>query len=269
MLTQRGYENGNAIFGFENQVAMNHSMKAPCPLDDSYTQWVEYDTFVNREHSYPCRCGHGAVAAVKLKFNHSKKLYEWVETGPLLKLPGLIIGESCINRIGDGWVISLRAFGNETSTCWYYTEDPFKISSKPFFVENQDAPRTSFVCADGKLRLFTNDNDANYSRVSRTPLCCWDIELPNFSISKRRIIFDAGQSSLPFHDPMIDMAKLCPHQGNRQLLFYRVIAQRMTVTSSGKKPLTLNEYNAAGIYCSEIIYDEEFPDEWDFAENNK
>jgi len=206
------------------------------------------------------------VAAVRYRFNARSGLYEWVETGGPLSLPERRLSESTMNRVGDDWIIAFRSSYPDSATCWFRTEDPFDGFGEPTIsCPDCMAPRTSFLCADGTLRLFMNDIPAVPIPHERTPLCCWDIRLKDFSASSRRVILDARKQGMPFYNPFIDMAKLCPNQGRRQLLLFRVITRRQTADQDMDHGITEREHAEAGIHYSELIYEEDAAEPWRFA----
>lgn len=264
MLRQRGYENGEAFCALGPDLQMNHSMKAPVATDATCTTWIECDSFI------PYHLGnldHHAIAPVKFAFNFSLGLYEWVSVGPLTEVPGRVIGEASVNLHNGTWVIAARSFeyaGRPPSTCWFKTSDLMAGLGEPTFTNSGAAPRTAFVCGDGVLRLFTNDTQSAGSPTDRSRLCCWDVDPETFELTNKRVILDARQAKLPMEDPFVDMAKLCPAQGNRQLLLFRCIDHSHT----GNKPCQSSQNDAgfalAGIHAAQFTYSEPTPEVWCF-----
>jgi hypothetical protein len=122
----------------------------------------------------------------------------------------------------------------------------------------------AFVCADMSLRLFTNPL-TSVRDGPRNPLCAWEVDPASFELSNPQLILDATAAKLPFFSPLIDMCKLCPNQGRRQLLLFRVITRRQTAHQDLEHPLTPQEHALAGIHHSEIIYGDDVPEPWEFA----
>jgi len=283
MMRQRGFETGEAFCELGPNFTMNHSMKAPCPVDDDFLEWMEMDTFVpyarcenaaRRTAQAPNGVGARShivsggplVAAVRYRFNQQSGLYEWVQTGRPWSLPGRRLSESTANRLGDDWIIAFRSSYPDGATCWFRTDDPLHNIGRPT-ISPPDCmvPRTSFFCADGTLRLFMNDVPPVRAPHERTPLCCWDVSPKDFSVSDRRVILDARKQGMPFYNPFVDMAKLCPHQGRRQLLLFRVITRRQTADQDMDQPITAREHAEAGIHYAELVYREDVPEPWRFA----
>ena len=78
---------------------------------------------------------------------------------------------------------------------------------------------------------------------------------------------DLRAEGLPFNTPFADMSKLCPNQGNRQLLLFRAIDRQHTADlQPGEEPLADDALRPAGIHCAELVYEGETPDPWCFEE---
>lgn len=253
-LRQHGFERGDAFCALGPGLHMNHAMKAPVPVDATCAQWIECDGFVpHREGAVD----HHAIAPVRFDFNPDAGLYEWAATGPMTALPDRRLGETSINRIGTQWIIAARAFeyaDGSTATAWFSTSDPMAGLGSPRYTPAGPFPRTAFVCADGILRLFTNDAALNRSPHERAALCCWDVDPTRFTLSNRRVVFDAHAAGLAFDQPLVDMAKLCPAQGGRQVLLFRVIDRSHTCNPAAGAGRPTVPLARAGIHAAEFTF---------------
>lgn len=252
-LCQRGYEEDNdEICSLQRNLFMNHSMKAPVPLDDNGETWVEYDTF---GHYGNQRTEHGGIAAVQYQFNRRIGLYEWTQTGPLHRLEGRIIGETCLNRVKNDCILSARSFSPDGATCWYRIDDPLKPLDPPALAPNTQTPRTAFACNDGALRLFSNPGSSQDGNVTRSPLACWTVDIDSFTYNDCQTIVDARKAKLPFSIPLLDMCKLCPSPDQRQIVFFRAITRQQTAPHAGGSSVTAAEHQAAGIHYAEFVFE--------------
>jgi hypothetical protein len=246
-LRQKGYDQGNFISSLGESRGMHHGFGDAVP-NESFNEWVEVCQFENR------------MAAVRYAFDSTTGLYEWVETGNAQEVPGRQMAEASLNRINNVWVISIRAYNQEQQTAWHRTSDPFESFGERTDVKSSYAPRISFVCADGVLRLFCNETSP-YGLHARNPLYCFDVDPITFEYSNRRVILDAGKEQLPLRTPFLDHAMIYPHPGGRkQIVSFRAINRTQTVGESN----TPDELERSGIHYSELIYDKEYPNPWEF-----
>lgn len=243
-------------------VFMNHAMVAPIAYNGSADQWVEVDHF-----------NGGQLACVRYAFNPSTDLYEWVQTGPLLQGRHT---EACICRMPNPsnvstsgkdapveYLISARSFTNGGQTAWWRTTNPFAPWPAGHYSDPATwGPRTLFTCADNVIRVFSGSIAESPYGEKRNPLFCWDVNPNDFSLSNRRVIFDFYERGLYIQGddrlkdsqgPMAGFVKLCPHQGNTQLLTHRV-------TKAGGQADSIQGSNADerayfGSYASEFTYD--------------
>jgi len=244
-LRQKGYDQGNYISSLGDCMGMHHGFGDAVP-NDSFTDWVEICQFEKK------------LAAVRYTFDPTTGLYEWVETGHAQEVPGRYLAEASLNRMDNDWVISVRAY-DAPLTSWYRTSDPFESFGERTDVASRYAPRISFVCADGVLRLFCNDT--NPYGDARNPLYCFDVDPITFEYSNRRVVLDA-RTALPFRTPTIDHAMIYPHScGRKQIISFRAI--NLSQTTGGYT--TPDELDKSGIHYSELIYDKEYPNPWGFA----
>jgi hypothetical protein len=271
-IRQKGYESGDAKCEFGADCFMNHSMKAACPTDSLCNEWITLDGFTSFENwrnfresaTWPQAPEQGDVAPVLYRFNPNTRLYEWVRTGPLLS-KGRRFSEASVNRIGKRWVAMIRMFNDpDNGTRWQITEDPMGSWGEPIVRPHCNSPRTAFVCADGVLRMFSNDEPDRKKLISRCPLYCWDVDPDTFEYSNRQMIFDARQHELPFQYPYIDMPKLSTPNGTTQFLLYRTISRGQTSVFSNDS-IGQAQHDAAGIYYSKLHYDRLAVDTFQFA----
>lgn len=266
VLRQRGYDTGDAFCALGPQVQMNHAMKPPVPEDPTCRNWVSIDTFTPYSHRHH---DHGTVAAVRMTFNGHTGLYEWTDVGAPVSLPDRVVGEASVNTLrgaASPYVICLRCFEYErrpSDTCWFRTADLFGDWGKPVFTPASSVPRIAFVCGDGELRMFSN-TPLHDDEHSRAVLAWWTVDTDNFSLRGPRTVVDARRMDWPFDVPMVDMAKLCPPQGRRQVLLFRVIDRSHTApvsTGIGTSPAALA---VAGIHAAELILAKPAPEPWTF-----
>ena len=254
LMRQRGFENRKVPGPIAG--SMNHSMMPPKPADAAYTRWMEIDHFGKR------------LAAVVFEFNRDMGIYEWVETGPLS--PELKGGttEATLVRHGDEWIVCARSNGSgHGKTAWFRLKDPLKEWSAPVLRDEPQSwcPRSIGVCADGVLRIFSNDRDGSPGKEPRNPLYCWDVNPDDFTVSNRRVVFDSRAAGLPLSFPFIDAPKLLPAGVGRQFVGFRVL----TPLKWHKIPnypvvLTPAEFDVLGCYVAELKYDGPIRDEWSF-----
>jgi hypothetical protein len=182
-----------------------------------------------------------------------------VETGKALDIPNRRIAESSLNKINDAWVMCIRAYNQQGQTAWYRTSDPFESLGERTDVASPYSPRIAFVCADGQLRLFCNDDNPYGDR--RNPLYCFDVDPMTFKYTNRQVVCDARKEEVPFRTPFIDHAMVYPHPGGRrQMVVFRAI--NLTQTTGGST--TPDELDKSGIHYSELVYDKEYPNPWKF-----
>ena len=176
-----------------------------------------------------------------------------------------MVGETSISRFNSYWVVAARSFNIEAGTVWYRTDDPFSGLGEPVVRTGSVCPRHSFRCADGVLRLFINDRKRSPYNDKRNPLYVFEVDPETFAYSEPRVVVDLRAEGIPFPNPFADMAKLCPHQGDRQLLIFRTIDRQMTADPQpGEAPLTEAAMAAGGIHYAELRYSEAMPETWTF-----
>ena len=261
-LRQRGYEEGEFICSLKRPVIMEHAMTPPLPKDEDCLVWRECHNF-----SFPLNhigCSHDTIAPVEYRWNPSTGLYEWVGVGPLASHPqGMVIGESSISKVDGSWIVAARAFNKEAVTLWYKSDDLMgRGLGEPVVRPGNFGQRHSYLCPDGKLRLFINDVKLSPYQDRRNPLYMFEVNSDTFEYSAPVPVFDARAAGLPFEPPFVDMSRLCDHQGNRQILLFRAIASRMTCPHGAE--ITAAAMAAAGVHAMEITYDHTEAMEWEF-----
>jgi hypothetical protein len=102
----------------------------------------------------------------------------------------------------------------------------------------------------------------------RNPLYAVEVDPVTFTYSERQVVTDARREGLPFELPCLHMSKLCPNQGNRQLMIFRAIDRFITSSEDfqGSSEARSDIISAAGIHCAEIIYRGDTPDPWEFGD---
>ena len=165
VLRQKGFEKGDTFTSIP-VATMNQSFCPPVPFNRDASEWVDCNHF-----------DRGRLAVLKHRFNAATKLYEWVETGPLLADPKRQLSEASLLRLPDGWLVATRTNGGGVG--WVKSANPFE--KWPELVVTKEpavsAPLTAFACPDGAVRLFTGDRDVSAQKYDRDPLYSWDISL--------------------------------------------------------------------------------------------
>jgi len=243
------------------------TMNPPVPYNHSGTQWIGSSSYEDiRWETY--------VATLKMEFNPDTALYEWSATGPL-SVPGLF--ESSVLWSDEGWILVARISRSMRSEmggpiAWMKLDDPFGPLPEPTYPSYPitHAPITAFRCADGIVRLLSNEPNLTPYFHERNPLYMWDIDPANgFRASNLRTVFDSVQHRIPIRDvslPVVDQAKIFPHAGgSRQLIGHRVRPKSLNDPFKTGVVVNDEERAAAGIYCAELEYDTDYPALWEFA----
>ena len=279
-LRQKGAEQGDVI-GFtragEPLTQMNQTFVQAVPFNDDCSEWADVNHFPG-----------GRIAPMKYRFNPRAKLYEWVETAPLIasRNPRVSLYEASLIRFRDEFIIMARKtilplekkpLQSETTAgrqdldldeigaAWARSDDPF--AKAPEFVyptspNCYNVPLTAFLCADGVIRMFGGDASLSPPpRGRRNPLRCWDIDPATFAAANQRVVFDAFDYGLPIKrsadkpewTPALDFGKLVAHMGGRgQYVLHRCHLNR-------------NENAWAGVYHERIVYAEDCAPTWTFG----
>lgn len=259
-LRQKGYEHGPTLSSIapssesNTWVRMHHGFGNAAPYNEDCSEWIEVCQFEDK------------MAAIRYTFNPDCGLYEWTETGKTLQRPGMDWSEASINRINSEWIISIRAYNQEGQTAWYKTSDPFESFGESTDVKSAYAPRISYVCADGTLRLFGSEKDLSPDARGRNPLYCYDVDPTDFSYSNRQVVLDCRKEGLPFYTPFADHAMLYPYAGGKkQIISFRVITRKQTCRQADDPKVTEEELEKSGVHYSELVYDREYPQPWEFG----
>ena len=237
---------------------MNQTFCPPVPFNEDATDWV-------------C-CNHfdkSRLAVLKLCFNAATKRYEWVDYGPFLDAGKRPLTEASIARAGSEWIITARSNGQ---IAWFKSKNPFATASKPTFFKEPSvsAPHTTFLCADGIVRLFTGDKLDNAQKYDRDPLFTWELSFENGVTPKnRRVAYDSLEQKLPIRRaarPRVDFALLFPPQGRQQILIYSVTPRAYNHLYEGPmiQPATAADKAASGLYFSRLIYKDDVAPMWRF-----
>ena len=173
------------------------------------------------------------------------------------------------STLGAWWIVAARFFTTCAATAWYRSSDPFAGLGEPTIIEKErvwQCPRHSYRCADGELRIFMNNRDRSPYFDRRNPLYATEVDPVTFEYTSHRVVCDARKGNFPFDAPCLDMSKLCPNQGNRQLIHFRTIDRYMTSYEEfmGPDEKAAEVIAAAGIHYAEIEYDGEVPNPWEF-----
>jgi len=255
LMCQKGFDDEDHFCALGRGVHMNHALIPPVPVNDGM-EWVEFDTFGGIQG------GQGVVAPVRYSFNVSTGRYEWVQTGRLFEVPEKHVGECSLARIGEDWLIAMRSENLEAQTCWFKTSDPFGALGKPAWTGPEvSVPRTMYACADGVIRLFTNEKNDRL----RDPLYAFDFDPHTMQFTGKHKIFDAADEPCPLTCPREDLARLCAPQGDRQLLLFRHITAGQTGrTGQHDRRISDKDHEHAGIYKAELTYEDPLPGPWSF-----
>ena len=268
-MRQVGYESGPHFCSLP-AIWTNNSFKNATPCNEEATEWVQVQG-MGQEGD---RCdGPGAtafLAPVRFRFNPSRDLYEWVETGPPVGWPGPI-GEPSLLRYRDSWIFTGRTKG---PILWYRTDDLFGAHPPCAAIEmthpNSHSPHTAHLCPDGVVRLLVGDHTVSPHRNARDPLYLWDVDPDHgFRLTRRQTVFDSVAAGLSIRKeaiPRVDYGNLLPHTGGRvQHLVHRVRTKVVDLPDKTGTVVNLSEKAVHGIYHARLVYDHEFPGIWQFG----
>jgi hypothetical protein len=250
------HDPGHAFTGFAGgRTHIEQWLATPLPTNAEKTSWIEMAHFNSR------------VAAMQYIFNAQTARYEWRATGPAQENRERTLSEASVQRLGDGYVVAVRTGRLRGLTGWCRTTDPLRELPVPTYVETPATwgPRVANVGPDGVLRILSGDIALSPYGEKRNPLFIWDVDPHDFSVSNRRVLFDARAAGLPLRTPFVGFPKFFPAQGNRQLVAFRVTVPNKTRESEHGDVLRPEELAAAGCYYAEITYDREAPPAWEFA----
>ncbi len=265
-LRQKGFETGEIFCAAERCGWMNQTFTQAVPLNDDASEWVDCNHFANDR-----------VAALRYRFNPGTGLYEWVETGPWLFDAAGGVSEASVMRWGADFIVCTRLTGTtkarpakgfglrgDEGIGWLRTSDLFQPRDARIVYAPSPAcqrPRTAYLCADGRVRLFAGEAKNSPTRNPRDPLCGWDIDPDNgFQPSNRRVVFDSQAPALPKRKqtrPMADFVKVLPPSGSSQHLLHRVTSYPESY------PPTPEEFAWFGIYATRLEFGDGVAG-WDF-----
>ena len=262
VLRQQGYDAGYLLCSTDAR-SMHQTYTPPVPYTESGDEWVGVNTFDG-----------GRIGALRFRFDPATGRYAWVESGPLI---GAGLMEPSVSRWRDGWVVSARSVrasreerGGQVG--WTLWDDPFRGPAPEIVwpaAPTTRSPRTSFRCADGRLRLLTGDPTVSPYGHPRNPLYWWTIDPDRgFRAGTPQVVFDAVAARVPFREQarfVVDQAKVLPHTGgSSQTIAHRL---RPVATNDPAKvgvPVLPVEQQAAGIYYAEAVFPESLPAQWQF-----
>jgi hypothetical protein len=258
ILRQKGFERGDA-FTSAPVGWMNQSFCPPVPFNREASEWVDCNHFDG-----------GRLAVLKYRFNPQTRLYEWVETGPLLGDANKPLMEASLVRLPGAWLVAARTSVGKVA--WVRTANPFASWPEPLLGKEPAAaaPLTAFACPDGTVRLFTGDRAVSPQKYDRDPLYCWDVQVDKeVSVSLRQTLFDSEQTKLPIRRAVrakIDFCELFPYHERTQLIVHGVSTRAYNHPYAGTNipPVNAEEKAVSGIYCAKILYRNELPSLWHF-----
>lgn len=261
-LRQKGFDQGGAFCSADRPGWMNQTFVQAVPLNRDATDWVDCNHFAGDR-----------VAALRYRFNAACGRYDWIETGPYLFDPAGGVSEASVVRWKDDFIVAVRLRGTTKSrpgkggglrgdegVGWLRANDLFRPRDARIVYANSPAcqrPRTAYVCADGRLRLFAGEARSSPSHNPRDPICCWDVDPDyDFRATNRRVIFDSKTAALPMRKetrPMIDFCKVLPPNGRGQFVLHRVTSYPESY------PPTAEEFGWFGIYAARLEFDAPAP----------
>ena len=271
-LRQAGYENGEVLCSSGSHW-MNHGMPQPVPFNEEHTEWLECATFDPGGEMY--ERSKRKIGAVKYAFNPEKKVYEWVETGPLIGIETSSLGEPSVMPYKGDWLIAARTeFEGEGEIApgpvWCRANDLFGEAPEVVLPPHiSSGPIAAYTCPDGVVRMVCNCPRLAPDHRGRDPLFCFEFDPENgFEPARHLVVIDLKKEGLPIRQessPVADMAKILTHAGGReQMVVYRV---RSVATYEGKTGVFINEEEKEvhGIYSAKLCYEDDLPGAWDFG----
>ncbi len=278
VLHEKSYSGDRPFCKHEDLTLMNCGYVNPLPANECGSNWV-FLMHWNRGNID----ARGCCSAVRFAWNGRTRLYEWVETGPLLDGPGdKGIFEGGIARYESDWLIAARIVPRGSAgNVWFRVNDLFGEVAEPYLSEEirSHAPRTVFRFPDGVVRVLTTDQAASpYARRGkpgvRMPLHLMDINPDDrFRVTCSRVVFDSFAEGLPLRfasGPCAHFCQLVCHAGGAvSTLTYSVrpkALRKHPVSYTGEYKGLVNEAEiaASGVYQSTVLYDEAYPSVWNF-----
>lgn len=258
---QKGFETGDAVCSAKAGF-MNQAFVPAVPFNHACTEWADVNHFVDQ----------GEIAPLKIAYNAAAGLYEFVETGPLTGGPKQHLMEASLARQAGRWIVAARSGGMSFAQ----TDDPFKNLPKltAYTDINTNSPLTVYTCADGVVRIFTNDFKLSPYHGGRNPLYAWDVTVKpdGFAFGNRQVIFDTFKEGLKFRSevqPRVDFGTVFPPVGKTQIVAYRVSPRAYNFpyeTRKGIPAIDSDEKPLCGLYYSVLTYRAVQPEPWTFAD---
>jgi len=281
-LLERGAGTPKVPSRHEQLTTMNQGYVVPVPYNREATEWVfllHWSQGANEDT--------GVCTAIKFQWNAERGFYEWVETGPILDGPGEMgLFEGAIAPYGSDWLIGARITPRKhLGMVWFRTHDLFCETHDPVYSPEirSHAPRTFYCCPDGVIRVFTTDQENSPYRVStgwdpRMPLEAFEVDPDHgFKITGRSVVYDGIKNGeLPIRPeagPTAHFCRLIAHAGGDEgLLTYSVRPKALLHPKPGphfKGRVLPEEMDCAGVYCTRIRWQEEYPPLWSFSGSGK
>lgn len=271
-LRQKHYE-GLYPFCSVDARRMVQPMMPPLPFNREATEWIGCSGFEPTLAAGGPQAG--GTATQRFSYNQGADRYEWTQTGPLSQ-PGLF--EAGLVPWKDAWVLVARLMGSAVEkkkggpVGWVRLDDPFGPIGEPVRPDQprSNSPVTAFACADGAVRLLTNDPNLSPYGHARNPLYLWEIDPDRgFAASQPRIVFDSVAQGMPIREesrPVVDQAKVFPHTGGRhQLVGHRLRTRALMDPVKTGTVINETEKDVSGIYYAALEYDEDHPPAWSFG----
>ena len=264
VLRQKGYDQGYPFCSLDTR-RMALTFTPPVRFDSKAEEWIGSSGFTDGSEIH--------VATMKFSYDPEKGLYQWTDTGPL-SVSGLF--ESSVLPWKGSWIVSARvqqSFRSEFGgpVAWMMTDDPFNTISEPEYpkIPASRSPNTAFLCADGKIRLLTNDRRLSPYGHHRNPLYIWDIDPDRgFKAGEPAVVFDSVAKGLPIREesrPVVDQGKVFPHSGGiNQIVAHRI--RPVSINDPEKTGVVINELEKTlcGIYYGSLEFDQAHPGAWSF-----
>ncbi len=154
---------------------------------------------------------------------------------------------------------------------WFRIDDPFTDVPEPVLPAQPrtTSPITMFRCADGALRLITNDPNISPYGHQRDPLYIWDVDPDRqFTAAEPQVLFYKRGAGIAIREEAgiaVDQGKFLPHTGGcTQAVVHRV---RPVATNDPKKlgaAVAEADKEPAGMYYATVRYAESYPGMWAF-----
>lgn len=274
-LRQKGYEQGPAFCAYPDTKAMIQSLVPAVPGNRDCTHWLIANNL------------QPSIAVLRFEFNTTTRLYEWVQTGPMIpEDPRYAFTEGCLARWEGGYVLGIRArrlnaappdwaggtARDRGDTAWVRLADPMTQVVPATVVQdpNRQAPMTVHTCADGVLRMFSGDFTHSPYQQRRDPLYCWDVQPDTWQATGRRVVIDTVKEGIFPNDATprsTCFASVLPHMGgDTQYVLFRGMCFRYRAGVEANAPaITPDQFAKHATYYATIRYTQQYPPAWTFA----